>query len=185
MKGLSGMQRSIDMDKHMKTREQIGKITQQQDKLHRGRAVADAMLEAENLAHSYNHAPQWQQDLTRDQVNKRRHALKELVRTNRDPRQEVDSFFPGNINRPVPPEQLAGARTFRGRDPTGFAPDRRAAPQLHGMATPRQRSAPASRGTPPPTTRRAAASARGAASSASTGRFRRRLAARLTGGTAD
>ena len=72
MKGLSGMQRSIDMDKHMKTREQIMKITEQQNKLHRGRAVADAMREAEELAHSYNQAPQWQRDLTRDQVNKRR-----------------------------------------------------------------------------------------------------------------
>ena len=43
MKGLSGMHREIDMDKHMKAREQIMKITGQQDKPHRGRAVADAM----------------------------------------------------------------------------------------------------------------------------------------------
>ena len=110
------------------------KITEQQDKLHRGRAVADAMREAEELAHSYNQSPQWQQDLTRDQINKRRQALKELVRTNRNPRQEVDSLFPGNIGRPVPPEQLAASRTFRGRDPTGYQPDRRGAPQLHGVS---------------------------------------------------
>ena len=90
--------------------------------------MADAMREAEEIAHQYNQSPQWQKDLTREQNNKRRQALKELVRTNRDPRQEVDSFFPGNIGRPVPPEQLAASRTFRGRDPTGFAPDRRAAP---------------------------------------------------------
>ena len=98
------------MDKHMKSREQIGKIVTQQDKLHRGRAVADAMREAEEMGNQYRHSPQWQQDLSRDQVNKRRQALKELVRTNRDPRQEVDSHFPGNIGRPVPPEQIAASR---------------------------------------------------------------------------
>ena len=105
MKGLSGMHRSIDMDKHMKTREQIMKITEQQDKLHRGRAVADAMREAEELGNQFRHSPQWAQDLTRDQVNKRRHALKELVRTNRNPRQEVDDHLRG-----VPRERLVHLR---------------------------------------------------------------------------
>ena len=165
----------------------IKKITDQQSKLHRGRVVADAMREAEEVAQSYNQSPQWQQDLTRDQINKRRHALKDLVRTNRNPRQEVDSFFPGNIGRPVPPEQLAGARTFRGRDPTGYAPDRRGAPQLHGVGTPRVRSAPSgSRAIRPPTARGAPSDrgASSAASSASTSRLGRGLRRRLTGGTA-
>ena len=141
MKGLSGVHREIDMDKHMKAREQVQKITEQQDKLHRGRAVADAMREAEELGNQYRHSPQWQQDLSREQVNKRRHALKELVRTNRDPRQEVDSHFPRINGRRVPPEQLAAAR-MRGAEPAQYAPSRRQAPQLHGLATPRVRSAP-------------------------------------------
>ena len=69
MKGLSGMHRSIDMDQVMKTRETIGKITEQADKLHRGRAISDAMREAEELGHQYRHAPQWQQDLSKDQLS--------------------------------------------------------------------------------------------------------------------
>ena len=108
MKGLSGMHRSIDMDKHMKTREQIMKITEQQDKLHRGRNVADAMREAEELGNQFRHSEQWKQDLSRDQVNKRRHALKELVRTNRNPRQEVDDHLHG-----VPTERLVHLRDVR------------------------------------------------------------------------
>ena len=108
MKGLSGVHRSIDMDKHMKTREQIMKITEQQDKLHRGRAVADAMREAEELGNQFRHSEQWKQDLSRDQVNKRRHALKELVRTNRNPRQEVDDHLHG-----VPTERLVHLRDVR------------------------------------------------------------------------
>ena len=35
----------------------------------RGRAVADAMREAEELGNQFRHSPQWAQDLTRDQVN--------------------------------------------------------------------------------------------------------------------
>ena len=58
MKGLSGITRDIDMDKHMKSIETIQKITEQQDKLHRGRAVVDAMREAEELGHQYRHSPQ-------------------------------------------------------------------------------------------------------------------------------
>ena len=144
MQGLSGMHRDIDVDKHFKAREQIMKITEQQGKMHRGRAVADAMREAEELGNHYRHAPVWKQDMSKEQVNKRRHALKELVRTNRDPRQNVDAFFPSNIGRPMPPEQRAAER-MRGVDPTLYAPDRRQAPQLGGMATPRIRSAPSAR----------------------------------------
>merc|ERR1712185_592484 len=94
MKGLSGMHRSVDMDKIQKSREQIGKITEQADQLHRGRAISDAMREAEELGHRYSELPQWQQDRTREQVTKRRHALKDLVRENRNPRRNVDDFFP-------------------------------------------------------------------------------------------
>ena len=189
MQGLSGMHREIDMDKHMKAREQIQKITTEQDKLHRGRAVVDAMREAEELGHQYRHSPQWHQDLTREQVNKRRQAIKELVRTNRDPTQDVDSHFPGNIGRPVPPEQLAAARMHRaargGLDPARYAPDRRQAPQLHGLGTPRVRSAPASRGAA--STRRSAARAGPAtasvfgstAGSGASTRFRRGVDARV------
>jgi hypothetical protein len=179
MKGLSGVHREIDMDKHMQAREQIQKITEQQGKLHRGRNVSDAMREAEELGNQYRHSPQWQQDLSREQVNKRRHALSELVRTNRDPRQDVDSQFPANIKRRLPPEQLAAAR-MRGADPARYAPDQRQAPQMHGLATPRVRSLP------PPSLRsllrqRPASerSARPAGSAAS----RRRLQRHLTGGT--
>ena len=112
MKGLSGMHRSIDMDQVMKTREQIGKITQQADQLHRGRAISDAMREAEELGHRYSEQPQWQQDRTREQVTKRRHALKELVRENRNPRRRVDDFFPRQPG--IPP----------GVDPADYAPRR-------------------------------------------------------------
>ncbi len=101
MKGLSGMNRSIDFDKAFKAREQAAKITEQASKLHRGRAVGDAMREAEELGHSYSAAPWWKQDLTREQVNKRRHALKDLVRTNRDPRQNVDDHFPQGMDRRI------------------------------------------------------------------------------------
>ena len=103
MKGLSGMHRSIDMDKHMKTREQIMKITEQQDKLHRGRNVADAMREAEEMGNQFRHSEQWKQDLSRDQINKRRHALKALVRENRNPRQEVDDHMFGVPNTRIIP----------------------------------------------------------------------------------
>ena len=179
MKGLSGVHREIDMDQHMKAREQILRITEQQGKLHRGRNVSDAMKEAEELGNQYRHSPQWQQDLSREQVNKRRHALSELVRTNRDPRQDVDSNFPANIKRRLPPEQLAAAR-MRGADPAHYAPGRHQAPQRHGLATPRVRSVP-------PQSHRAAsgsgrqrpASARAASSAAS----RRRLQRHVTGGT--
>ena len=127
MKGLSGMHRSIDMDKHMKTREQIMKITEQQDKLHRGRNVADAMREAEELGNQFRHSEQWKQDLSRDQVNKRRHALKELVRTNRNPRQEIDAHMFG-----VPRERIVHLRdvrappTQRGQSRPASAPGGRA-----------------------------------------------------------
>ena len=184
MQGLSGMNRSIDMDKHFKAREQIMKITEQQDKLHRGRAIADAMREAEELGNQYRHAPHWKQDLSKEQVNKRRHALKELVRTNRDPRQNVDAFFPRHMDRPVPPEQRAAA-TMRGADPTLYAPTRRQAPQLGGMATPRIRSAP-SVGAPSrasPAQRAPTAPAGSAATSVSSRRLRRGLQRRLTDGT--
>ena len=178
------------MDKHMKAREQIEKITEQQGKLHRGRNVSDAMREAEELGNQYRHSPQWQQDLSREQVNKRRHALSELVRTNRDPRQDVDSQFPPNIGRPLPPEQLAAAR-MRGADPARYAPGRRQAPQI-SLATPRVRSAP------PPSASAASRPARGGPASArapsstasltnssreSHRRLQRRLHRRLTGGT--
>ena len=114
MKGLSGMHRSIDMDKHMKTREQIMKITEQQDKLHRGRNVADAMREAEELGNQFRHSEQWKQDLSRDQVNKRRHALKALVRENRNPRQEVDDHMFGVPNtRIIPLRDLRAPRRPR------------------------------------------------------------------------
>ena len=172
------------MDKHFKGREQIMKITEQQDKLHRGRAIADAMREAEELGNQYRHAPHWKQDLSKEQVNKRRHALKELVRTNRDPRQDVDAFFPSNISRPMPAEQRAAER-MRGVDPTLYAPTRREAPQLGGMATPRIRSAPSARagsrasGAP----RAPTAPAGSAATSVSSARLRRGLQRRLTGGT--
>ena len=112
MKGLSGMHRSIDMDQVMKTREQIGKITQQADQLHRGRAISDAMAEAEELGHRYSELPQWQQDVKREQVTKRRHALKDLVRENRNPRRRVDDFFPRQPG--IPP----------GVDPADYAPRR-------------------------------------------------------------
>ena len=116
MKGLSGMHRSIDMDKVMKAREQIGKITEQADQLHRGRAISDAMAEAEELGHRYSELPQWQQDVTREQVTKRRHALKDLVRENRNPRRNVDDFFPR------PREERHGIP--RGVDPRDYAPPR-------------------------------------------------------------
>ena len=177
MQGLSGMHRDIDMDKHFKAREQIMKITEQQDKLHRGRAVADAMREAEELGNQYQHAPFWKQDMSKEQVNKRRHALKELVRTNRDPRQNVDAFFPSNINRPMPAEQRAAER-MRGVDPTLYAP------RLRGMATPRIRSAPSvrapSRASP---AQRAPTAPASAATSVSSARLRRGLQRRLTNAT--
>ena len=130
MKGLSGMHRSIDMDQVMKTRETIGKITEQADKLHRGRAISDAMREAEELGHRYSEQPQWQQDRTREQVSKRRHALKELVRENRNPRRNVDDFFPRppGIPRGVDPADYAprrvrgggGVRSSRAGPPSGL-----------------------------------------------------------------
>ena len=116
MKGLSGMHRSIDMDKHMKTREQIMKITEQQDKLHRGRNVADAMREAEELGNQFRHSEQWKQDLSRDQVNKRRHALKALVRENRNPRQEIDDHMFG-----VPNTRIIPLRHLRAPPPPSSA----------------------------------------------------------------
>ena len=184
MQRLSGMHRDIDMAKHFQAREQIMKITEPQDKLHRGRAVADAMREAEELGNQYRHAPFWKQDMSKEQVNKRRHALKELVRTNRDPRQDVDAFFPSSINRPVPPEQRAAA-TMRGADPTLYAPGLRQAPQLGGMATPRIRSAPSVRAgsRASPAQRAPTAPAGSAATSVSSARLRRGLQRRLTGGT--
>ena len=170
----------------MKTRETIQKITEQQDKLHRGRAVVDAMREAEELGHQYRHGPQWQQDLSKEQVNKRRHALQELVRTNRDPRQNVNDFFPGNIAQPVHPAQLAAAG-LRGVDPIRFAGTRAQAPQRFGLGSTRHGSAPApsvpgSRASP----RVAPASARPASSTSaiSVGRLRRELQRRLTPGSA-
>ena len=137
------------------------------------------MKESEELGNHNRHSPQWQQDLSREQVNKRRHALSELVRTNRDPRQDVDSHFPPNIKRRLPPEQLAAAR-MRGADPARYAPGRRQAPQLHGLATPRVRSLPPpSLGAASGSARQRPASARAASSAAS----RRRLQRRVTGGT--
>ena len=182
------------MDKHFKAREQIMKITEQQDKLHRGRAVADAMREAEELGNQYRHAPFWKQDMSKEQVNKRRHALKELVRTNRDPRQNVDAFFPSNINvvaffpsnigRPMPAEQRAAER-MRGVDPTLYAPTRREAPQRVGLATPRVRSAPSVRAASRASgaQRAPTAPAGSAASSVSSNRLRRGLQRRLTAKT--
>jgi len=130
MKGLSGMHRSIDMDQVMKTKEQIGKITQQADQLHRGRAISDAMREAEELGHRYSELPQWQQDRTREQVSKRRHALKDLVRENRNPKRNVDDFFPRppGIPRGVDPADYAprrvrgggGVRSSRAGPPSGL-----------------------------------------------------------------
>jgi hypothetical protein len=187
MKGLSGVHREIDMDKHMQAREQIQKITEQQGKLHRGRNVSDAMREAEELGNQYRHSPQWQQDLSREQVNKRRHALSELVRTNRDPRQDVDSHFPPNIRRPLPPEQLAAAG-MRGADPARYAPGRRQAPQI-SLATPRVRSVPppsraASRSARArPASARAPSSTVANSSQESHRRLQRRLHRRVTGGT--
>ena len=65
MKGLSGMHRGIDFDKTFKAREQAMKMVEQANKLHKGRAVGDALREAQELGHSYHGAPWWQQDLTR------------------------------------------------------------------------------------------------------------------------
>ena len=130
--------------------------------LHRGRAVADAMREAEELGNQFRHSPQWQQDLSRDQVNKRRHALKELVRTNRDPRQNVDDYFQGVSSKKVPREQMAAAQ-MRGTDPTLYAPTRAQAPQrMDG-----QRSVPSTRKRPDTAPAGSSRRRRGRASAAS------------------
>ena len=141
MKGLSGMHREIDMDKHMKTREQIMKITEQQDKLHRGRNVADAMREAEELGNQFRHSEQWKQDLSRDQVNKRRHALKALVRENRNPRQEVDDHMFG-----VPNTRIIPLRHLRAPPPSSAGSSSAARSGLSVPGARPQSSASTSRG---------------------------------------
>ena len=104
MKGLSGINRELDFDAAFKTREQVGKIVSQQNELRRGRTVSEVMLEAENLGHTIRHNPQLAQDLSRDQIKKRRHALVDLVRTNRHPEQNVEDLvkIPKRRRRPRP-----------------------------------------------------------------------------------
>ena len=96
MKGLSGINREVDFDSTFKAREQIGKIVSQADQHRRGRTVSETMLAAENLGHTVRHNPQLGQDLRADQINKRRHALVDLVRTNRHPEQNVEDHVPKN-----------------------------------------------------------------------------------------
>ena len=140
MKGLSGINREIDFEKTFKTREQIGKITSQADMLRRGQSVADAMREAEELGHHVRHNPQWvNQDRRQDQIDKRRQALIELVRTNRKPHRNVEEHVPP---RAAPP----GGRFMRGVQ-------RRVAERM--AATPaRRRLRPQRTGTPPRRPRR-------------------------------
>ena len=104
MKGLSGINRDLDFDAAFKTREQVGKVVSQQNELRRGRTVSEVMLEAENLGHTIRHNPQLAQDLSRDQIKKRRHALVDLVRTNRHPEQSVEDLvkIPKRRRRPRP-----------------------------------------------------------------------------------
>ena len=89
MKGLSGINRDVDFDKAFKTREQIHKIVSQADELRRNRTITDTLREAEELGHQTYQNPQLHQDVTKDQIEKRRHALKDLVRTNRNPRKTL------------------------------------------------------------------------------------------------
>ena len=141
MKGLSGINREVDFDKTFKTREQIGKITSQADMLRRGQTVAEAMREAEELGHHVRHNPQWMnQDRRQDQIDKRRQALIELVRTNRNPQRNVEEHVPPR------PQAPPGGRFMRGVQ-------RRVAERM--AATPaRRRLRPQRTGTPPRRPRR-------------------------------
>ena len=140
MKGLSGITRDIDFDKTFKTREQIGKIATQADELRRGRTISEVMQDAENLGHTIRHNPQLAQDLRRDQIEKRRHAMVELVRTNRHPAQNVED----HVKIPRTPYRLERRRLSPGwhrsiATPRGAASDssRRArGPILRRRSTP-------------------------------------------------
>ena len=130
MKGLSGINRDVDFDATFKTREQIGKIVSQADQLRRGRTVSEVMLEAENLGHTIRHNPQLAQDLRRDQIMKRRHAMVDLVRTNRHPEQKVEDLVKiPKRRRPRPtraPPVPTRAPHFDIATPRGPAASRRA-----------------------------------------------------------
>jgi len=129
MKGLSGINRDIDFDKAFRTREQIGKMVSQANELRKGRTHAELMTEAEQLAHTVRHNPQMRQDLRRDQIDKRRHAITDLVRTNYQPKRHLD--MPGDGAPGAPP--AAPARGPRGNP---FTTPRHRRPRHGGGGSP-------------------------------------------------
>ena len=101
MKGISGINRDVDFDQHFRTREQIGKMVSQAKELRRGRTHAELMHDAEQLGHTVRHNPQMQVDGRKDLIDKRRHALIALVRTNRNPKQRVEDLVHGELDGPL------------------------------------------------------------------------------------